>query len=421
MRQLSFIILFFIIVIFSCNNERYNAIEKRNVSFMYKPGIVSFHPEFNIYHKTDTTSLLFVKLFPFELAKKIDEDSFNHFFRVRFQYKIYNTDNLDEVTDSSSVIIKSYQINDNDFITYIPLKISKSEYLIEIISVDLNNLKKNQNYISVNKVSTYTQQNFLVTRVESLRPLFNQSLNSNVIFKLNNQRNRSKDIYVKYYSIDIPSPMPPYFISNSRVLEITADSIYTINDYKEKELSLQKKGIYFIQLDTAVDEGLALYNFNSFYPDIKSASQLLQPLKYLTSFREYKRLETYKNQKIAIDSFWLNTAEEIEKARELIRIFYNRVQLANRFFTSYTEGWNTDRGMIFIVLGPPKAVYKSKDTERWSYGHRTSQPVLEFTFFRVDNPFTENSFALQRDENYSRVWNQAVDTWRGGLVFSIAE
>lgn len=388
---------------------------------MYKPGIVSFHPEFNIYHKSDTTSLLFIKLYPFELAKKIDEDSFNHFFRVRFHYRIYSTDNLDVIIDSSSVVIKSYQVGNKDFITYIPLKITMSEYLIEIIAVDLNNFKKNQNYIRVNKVSTNTQQNFLVTRVKDLRPLFNQSLNNNLIFKLNNQRNKDNDIYIKYYATDIPSPMPPYFISNSRILEIIADSLYTVNNYKEKELLLQKKGIYFLQLDTTVNEGLALYNFNSFYPDVKAAYQLLNPLKYLTSFREYKRLETYKNQKVAVDSFWLNTAEEIEKARELIRIYYNRVQLANQFFTSYTEGWNTDRGMIFIVIGPPKNVYKSEDAERWSYGHRSSHPVLEFTFLRVDNPFTENSFALQRDEIYSQVWNQAVDTWRGGLVFSIAE
>jgi len=41
--------------------------------------------------------------------------------------------------------------------------------------------------------------------------------------------------------------------------------------------------------------------------------------------------------------------------------------MANYFFTSYKPGWMTDRGMIYIVLGPPVILHKGDDFEEWIY------------------------------------------------------
>ena len=57
----------------------------------------------------------------------------------------------------------------------------------------------------------------------------------------------------------------------------------------------------------------------------------------------------------------------MEQAKELIRIYYNRVFFSNYYFTSDREGWKTDSGMIFIVYGPPNTFYKSEDEEKWGY------------------------------------------------------
>jgi hypothetical protein len=53
--------------------------------------------------------------------------------------------------------------------------------------------------------------------------------------------------------------------------------------------------------------------------------------------------------------------------------YYRRIEFANTNFTSYIEGWRTDRGMVYITLGPPNDIERhpfeseSKPYEIWSY------------------------------------------------------
>ncbi|MPN51542.1 hypothetical protein SDC9_199190 [bioreactor metagenome] len=85
---------------------------------------------------------------------------------------------------------------------------------------------------------------------------------------------------------------------------------------------------------------------------------------------------------------------------------------ANRLFTSYTEGWQTDRGMIYIVFGPPNIVYRSDDTESWIYGEENNFFSITFTFNKVKNIFCDNDYILQRAPVYKDNWFRAVDIWR---------
>ena len=58
---------------------------------------------------------------------------------------------------------------------------------------------------------------------------------------------------------------------------------------------------------------------------------------------------------------------------EVLNEYYRRVAYANKHFKHYYEGWKTDMGMIYIVLGPPNNVerhpfeYDSKPYEIWYY------------------------------------------------------
>ena len=56
------------------------------------------------------------------------------------------------------------------------------------------------------------------------------------------------------------------------------------------------------------------------------------------------------NRKIALDNFWLGFTNNVERSRELVRIYYNRVLYANYFFSSYKEGWqNRQRNDIYYI------------------------------------------------------------------------
>ena len=110
-------------------------------------------------------------------------------------------------------------------------------------------------------------------------------------------------------------------------------------------------------------------------------------------------------------------ADDMERARELIRIYYNRVFFSNYYFTSFKEGWMTDRGMIFIIYGPPQAIYTKVNEERWVYYRKNYSSTITFVFNHVQSPYADNNFILQRSESYDIHWRQAVNSWKNGQVF----
>ncbi len=58
---------------------------------------------------------------------------------------------------------------------------------------------------------------------------------------------------------------------------------------------------------------------------------------------------------------------------EIFDEYFRRVAYANEHFSNYTEGWRSDRGMVYIILGPPNNIdrhpfeYDSKPYEVWEY------------------------------------------------------
>jgi GWxTD domain-containing protein len=134
--------------------------------------------------------------------------------------------------------------------------------------------------------------------------------------------------------------------------------------------------------------------------------------------------------KLALDEFWIKCANNVDKARELIRIYYTRVQYADMYFTSYKEGWRTERGMIYLIYGPPDKVYKSIDGESWGYrkpivkstwGTRyiVKEEYLYFNFKKKESIFTNNDYYLSRSETLVSFWAQAVACWKKGIVFRL--
>jgi len=107
----------------------------------------------------------------------------------------------------------------------------------------------------------------------------------------------------------------------------------------------------------------------------------------------------------------------MERSKELIRIFYNRAFLANIFFASYTEGWKTDRGMIYTVFGEPAKIYLTETGEKWSYGQNQNMQTASFTFFRVKHPICGYEYVLDRNSAFKGLWYDAVDTWRNGRAY----
>ena len=157
---------------------------------------------------------------------------------------------------------------------------------------------------------------------------------------------------------------------------------------------------------------------------------MIDPLVYLTDKSVLDSMKAHPRPKVALDEYWISLTGNVERSRELIRIYYNRVLYANLYFTSYKEGWKSDRGMIFIIYGPPDKVYKTIDGERWGYNrpaiksgwgirYKVEDDLLYFSFSKKENPFSDNNYVLLRNESLTTFWEQAVRSWRNGRVFSL--
>jgi GWxTD domain-containing protein len=139
---------------------------------------------------------------------------------------------------------------------------------------------------------------------------------------------------------------------------------------------------------------------------------MVEPLLYITTMKEYHEMEAVANKKDAVDAFWLARTGNELRASRLIREYYQRVEKANYLFTSFQDGWKTDRGMIYMVYGPPSMVQRTDEAEIWTYGESRHLLSLTFVFVKMQNPFTDNDYVLDRNLNYKTGWHQMINSWR---------
>jgi GWxTD domain-containing protein len=185
------------------------------------------------------------------------------------------------------------------------------------------------------------------------------------------------------------------------------------------DYDLRMEGMYLVRVDKEQEVGLTLFNFGGSFPEIKSPRELMEPLFYLATLAEYRDLRNESNRKLAVDNFWLKMGNSVEKSRELIRIYYNRVTYSNLYFTSNKEGWKTDQGMIFILFGPPSRIQMTGEGESWYYFARRAGKIVEFRFKRVQDAFSDQNMIWQKTPESQTLRNEAIRSWRNGKVFSM--
>ena len=394
-----------------------------NLSKMYNPTNTKFHPVFTVYHNSPATSLLLIKIFPVELLYSGTIEPNKIIAQVNLTYVLTDIKDPEKpvVADSAQTTYRFARENaDKRFITQLVMKTQKGRfYQLMITARDVVRNQEVLTYLYVDRTSSFSEQNFLVTEVEGGGPVFQPSVVGNSLFRLEYTDEQFDKVFVNYYGGEIPLPKPSFASGREREFMEKPDSIWILPFRKGTVFQLNYEGIYHFQLDTSKAEGLTLCNFGLTFPKIQEVNEMIRPLSYLTTTPEYEALKKAANQKLAVDNFWLEKAGNIERARELIKVYYNRVFFANFYFTSYKPGWKTDRGMIFVIYGPPQAVKEFPNQEKWIYYKNNYTTTVTFVFDYHPSPYTLDNYVLQRAENYDSYWRQAVDTWRKGNIFLI--
>jgi len=103
-----------------------------------------------------------------------------------------------------------------------------------------------------------------------------------------------------------------------------------------------------------------------------------------------------------------------------VSTFYNRVEEANLRYSDTREGWKTDRGMVYILMGEPLFVEQTLEAETWFYTYDEGRVERTFRFFktaRSELPDILQTFTLERSFDYEPFWTHLVERWRKGEVF----
>ncbi len=406
-----------LIILASCVTV-YDTINNRNFAKKYNAGVNQMHPYYRIFQYSKDEVRLYFQLFPKEFAFVVPENDsvpralVSLFFRVTKSYSSI------EIIDSLTTNF-SQEGNPRSHLTgFVPINLPDNEtYVLEVFLTDKISKAMVSNVYNIQRKSEGAYHSFMFLS-QYASPVFQNYFTTADTFRLRNNMLNNRTINVQYILPDTILPLPPDVSRKELGFEhLVIDTSFFYPQIDTTLFGYNKKGIYvFNDLDSENARAIGIYN--EWFPYVKTPDQLLRSLAYLNTPREMEKLWALNSPKKAVDSFWFDATNDLEKARELIRIYYNRVQLANYYFTNYKEGWLTDRGMIYIIFGMPTNVTIDKEGETWVYGKGTEGDSI-FFFFCDEHPVFGEYFVLDRSDQYSRMWFNATSTWRSGRVFSL--
>jgi GWxTD domain-containing protein len=250
-------------------------------------------------------------------------------------------------------------------------------------------------------------------------PLLNNFVFSQDSLIIKDLQNTDRKMMVLKYSHDFdPAQSPTATMPRSVTRALYLDTLYYVDT--NKPFKLNDQALYYFCRDTTESYGLGILGVDNRFPKYTRPETMTKPLTYMSTnqeMAEWGKATTTEEAKRAIDRFFLTlTNGNQQVAKRIIKNYYSRIEQANQFFTTYKEGWKTDKGMIHIIMGKPDKVQRSKDKEIWSYSRRGQPSDINFTFLRRPNQFIDDHYELTRYPEYQSFWFPVVEAWRIGEI-----
>lgn len=462
------ITFFFLICSFlaSCSNSYIDEID-RSGGYQYKPGF----PEVRLVTAglvdefTDSTRVQVIgEIVYASLVFKKTDDLYEASILIDIQI-------LDQIDQTNIIESKNYTITISEKNN--ELVFSQEEYLFEkaysikpgsyLVNYSVSDLNTNKQTIRSSEVfipdpfdpvSNITNIQ-ISTKDESLNSNFdpvttydisNQSDSIRFVFQVtNNKAEEPMTIntrLLKFKSdttIARPMSYPNYNNSNIAYRGIYYDKYEVINSSRRivnqsGSVSIEflfpnlSRGNYRFEVSSNLGADSELFKARDFsvksinYPTLKTPKELAAPLYYLMTKKEYEQLlliEDDNELKKEIDRFWLKNIKNSRKAQNVILLYYQRVEEANKQFSNFKEGWKTDMGMIYILFGPPWYVMSSLDKTQWAYSYNFNEFETNFYFYSPKlntKYFPFDSHILVRNQQYFNIQYQQVQKWLTGSI-----
>jgi len=387
---------------------------------LYDFDVQGLHPEYVMYHFANDSSMVYFKIKSGNLL--YTREGGGSPFEAKVKIQVMAFDRLTQKLDTTEITLKdSEQKKDSYLLSSIKFPLLEGSYNIVINFTDVKKNNTQAHYIVADKRNKTNAQNYLLMYEEKNEPCFGGFVTSGTTVKIKSERNANavNRLTVQRMIGEIKLPPPPFSTNQPELPSF--ENAMKISTSVEEDQTIQfsvEDGLYLATVDPEKINGLTFSTTSAYFPLIEHTDQLPWPLRFITTKAEYDEIVKSNYSKALLDNFWLECAGNKERARDLIRIYYGRVEEANMYFSNYTEGWRTDRGMMHIVFGNPNKIIKQESSETWIYGEEGQIGVLSFGFKRLDSPFGQNVYFLNRDPMFKSQWERMVTTWRNGKVFN---
>ena len=415
----------------SCKTTQ-QTVDNKDLSYLYNPTKNPINPRYNIINKTDELSELSVRFSTSDLFFSEANPQGVATASILITVKLYSISQGKALADTAVLdlsIVKD--TGRQEYVYNLPLKVEKGvEYVAEVKILDRLRLIVAQDFVEFNTLSYNNRYNFRVEGHFDKNELFSSVLRIDEYVNLLYSRGHIDSLYISFYKSFREVPDPPSMLLPEKTLDYDPLQFVAIPYSDSLPMMFPKEGIYLCSIARNIKDGFTFLNLGSTYPKVTTPEKMIEPLIYLTSQDELAELKSAAKPKAALDDFWIKCGGNVDKARELIRIFYTRVLYSNYYFTSYKDGWRSERGMIYIIYGPPDKVYKTADGESWGYKkpvikskwggrYAVTDSYLFFNFKKRENVFSDNDFYLSRSETLVTFWDKAIASWRKGIVFRL--
>jgi GWxTD domain-containing protein len=415
----------------SCKTTQ-QTVDYKDLSYLYNPTKSPINPQYNVTNLTDESSVLSIRFSNSDLFFSEANPQAVPTAMVLLTVKLYSMTQGKTIVDTSALnlsIVK--EKGKQEYVFTVPLKVEKgNEYLAEVKVLDRLRLLVAQDFIQFNTLSPNNKYNFRIQGHFDKNELFSPVIRLDEYINLVYSRGHVDSLFIWFYKPFKEVPDPPSMLLPEKTLDYDQKQIVALPYSDTLPMMFPKDGIYLCSVDRKIKEGFTLLNLGTTYPKLTTPEVMIEPLAYLASQDEMIELKSAQKPKAALDEFWIKCAGNVDRARELLRIYYTRVLYSNYYFTSYKEGWRSERGMIYIIYGPPDKVYKTTEGESWGYkkpvikskwGGRftVTDSYLFFIFKKRQSVFSDNDFYLSRNETLVTFWDKAVASWRKGIVFRL--
>jgi GWxTD domain-containing protein len=422
----------FCIGLVSCTATKKATVDTKDLSYLYNPTKSSIKPRFNVLNETDASSVLSVKFFATDLFFSEANPQGIPIAQILITVKLYNITNGRILSDTAFMdanIIK--EASRQEYVYKLPLKVEHgADYIVEIKLLDKLRTEVMQSFVTFNTRSYNNKYNFIARGHIFKNELFNPVVKVNEFINLLCPARQIDSLFISYYKPLNGVPYPPSMLLPEKTIDYEPDTIVALPYSATLPLMFPKEGVYFCTTERGSEEGYTFFNFGETFPSMTDPAIMIKTLAYLASEEEMNEMLLSIRPKVALDEFWIKCGGNIDRSRELIRIYYTRILYANYYFTSFKEGWRTERGMIYTIYGPPDKVYKNSDEESWGYRrpvlksswggrYHLKEEYLFFNFRTRQNKFSDNDFYLSRNETLVTYWDKAISSWRKGIVYRL--